>query len=72
MKGLRYVSSCFWLFVPILLFNVLFARRLPPAYRMQVFSKDVPLAVAIPERLLRIMPFEGGELDGVLRRVSRL
>jgi hypothetical protein len=47
------VLSCFWLVVPILAFNVLFAHDLPRSYQGDAFRRDVPRAIAIPENVLR-------------------
>jgi len=52
---LGYLCNCFWLLVPILAFNVLLMRRLPPAYQMNIFWKDIPKAIGVPENLLRAL-----------------
>jgi hypothetical protein len=52
---LDYLCNCFWLLVPILAFNVLFTRLLPPAYQMEVFWKDIPKVVGVPENILRTL-----------------
>lgn len=53
--------NCFWLLVPILLVNVAFGHRLPAAFQPEVFWKDIPLFVAIPENVFRglvmVVPF---------------
>ncbi len=49
----RYVRNCFWLMVPVLAFNVLFARALPRAFQPDVFSRDIPLGITLPENVLR-------------------
>jgi hypothetical protein len=54
-KILGYACNCFWLLAPILLFNLLFTRQLPAAYQMNVFWKDIPKAISVPENLLRIL-----------------
>ncbi len=51
--ALGYLASCFWLLVPILTINVLFTDRLPPAWHMGVFWKDIPWYVGVPENVLR-------------------
>jgi hypothetical protein len=53
----RYLLSCFWLLVPVMLFDLLFAGRLPPAFQPDSFWKDVPAAVSVPENLFRIALF---------------
>lgn len=52
---LGYLCNCFWLLVPILAFNVLFMRQLPPAYQAGMFWRDIPKMVGIPENLLRAL-----------------
>ena len=39
---LHYVWSCGLLIVPILLWNVLFYRYLPPAFATNEFERDIP------------------------------
>jgi hypothetical protein len=48
-----YIHNCFWLLAPILIFNLLFAHMLPPAYQASAFSKDIPQLIALPENALR-------------------
>ncbi|MGD0860168.1 MAG: hypothetical protein ABR912_12680 [Terracidiphilus sp.] len=50
-----YLCNCFWLLLPILAFNLIFMRQLPPAYQMGVFWKDIPKAIGVPENLLRTL-----------------
>jgi hypothetical protein len=54
---LPYFQNCFILIIPVLLWNVLFARSLPRGYAMDVFWKDIPAPVAISENILRISVF---------------
>jgi len=54
-KIVSYLANCFWLLVPVLVFNVIFTRQLPPAYQVEVFWKDIPRSIAIPENLLRMV-----------------
>jgi hypothetical protein len=54
-RMLAYIRNCFWLLVPILVFNLLFMRQLPPAYQMDVFWKDIPKSIAVPENILRAL-----------------
>jgi hypothetical protein len=42
---------------PVLIFDFTLARYLPPAYQADVFWKDVPLAIAGPENVLRGLVF---------------
>jgi hypothetical protein len=52
-KVFGYLRNCFWLLLPILAFNLLFMRQLPAAYQMDIFWKDIPKAISVPENLLR-------------------
>ena len=47
--------SAFLLLVPVLAFNLLFAGDLPPAFQPDVFWKDVPGLIRVPEHGLRIV-----------------
>lgn len=49
-----YLFTCFWLAVPVLLFDALFTERLPPAFQMESFWRDIPAVIAIPENVFRI------------------
>lgn len=53
----RYLRNCFWLMVPVLGFNLLFARALPRAFQSDVFSHDIPLGISVPENVLRGLVF---------------
>jgi hypothetical protein len=53
-KMLGYLRNCFWLLVPILVFNLLYAHRLPAAYQIDVFWKNIPRSISFPENLLRM------------------
>ena len=46
--------NCFWLLVPVLVFNLLFASQLPPAFQRGVFWKKIPAAISLPENILRV------------------
>jgi hypothetical protein len=52
---LGFLKNCFWLLAPILAFNMIFMRQLPAAYQMNVFWKDIPKAIGVPENLLRTL-----------------
>ena len=51
----RYVVNCGWLLVPIFVWNVVFARFLPPALLSNELSQDIPPLVAYGENTLRIV-----------------
>jgi hypothetical protein len=50
-------SNTFWLLVPILAFNIVFVRQLPPAYQMDMFWRDIPTWIGTPENILRTIIF---------------
>lgn len=50
-----YLTNCFWLLVPILIFNMLLAHQLPAAYQTDVFWKNIPKTITFPENLLRTL-----------------
>ena len=50
-----YVLNCGLLTVPILLWNVVLARFLPPALASNEFSRDIPRLVTYGESTLRIV-----------------
>ena len=50
----RYVWSCGLLTVPMLVWNVVLTRFLPPALASNVFSRDIPPLVTYGENTLRI------------------
>jgi len=52
-KVFGYLKNCFWLLLPILAFNLVFTSQLPAAYQVNVFWKEIPNAISIPENLLR-------------------
>ncbi|WP_157046197.1 hypothetical protein [Geotalea uraniireducens] len=48
------MANTFWLLLPILVFNVIFARYLPSAYKTDQFWKDIPGWISLAENILRI------------------
>jgi len=52
-----YLANCFWLLLPILAFNAIFAKYLPPQYQSASFWNNIPAWIAIPENLLRLPVF---------------
>lgn len=55
--GVRLVRNCFWLMVPVLAFNLLFAHALPSAFQPESFWRDIPLGISVPENVLRGLVF---------------
>jgi hypothetical protein len=54
---LPYFQNTFWLLLPIFAFNIIFVKRLPPAYQLDVFWKDIPTWISVPENLSRTLVF---------------
>ena len=52
-----YLSNGIFLTLPILLWNVIFASRLPAQFLPDIFWKDIPNAVQYGENILRIFVF---------------
>jgi hypothetical protein len=54
---LPYLKNAFWLLLPILAFNLIFVKRLPRAYQTDVFWKNIPSWISVPENLFRLLVF---------------
>jgi len=54
---LPYFQNTFWLLLPIIAFNVVFVRRLPRRYQTEVFWKNIPSWISVPENLSRLLVF---------------
>ena len=50
----RYLANCGLLLVPILVWNVAFARYLPPALTSD-FNRDIPAPLLLTENVLRLV-----------------
>jgi hypothetical protein len=50
-----YFGSCFWLLVPVLLWNLLLTSRLPVALQPAEFWRDIPPWIGVPENVLRAL-----------------
>ncbi len=51
----KYLKNCFWLLIPILLWNLLFAAELPKYYQPEIFWKDIPQFIGTTENIFRII-----------------
>ncbi len=49
-------SSCFWLFVPILVWNAVFYKKLPEAYQKEDWDR-IPKPLDMAETILRVLLF---------------
>jgi len=54
---LGYLVSCFILLIPIFLWNLIFASKLPEPYQMNNFWSNVPKVIGISENILRVIVF---------------
>ena len=58
MKTLHtYVLNCFWLLVPILLWNIIFASKLPAEFLPDIFWRDIPPLIKFGENITRVAVF---------------
>jgi hypothetical protein len=48
-----YLFNCFWMLVPVLVFNLISTSRLPAAFQTNIFWNRIPWAISVPENLLR-------------------
>ncbi|MCP5096413.1 MAG: hypothetical protein GY943_12745 [Chloroflexi bacterium] len=51
----KYAQNCFLLLIPILLWNVIFANQLPPAFLPDIFWRDIPPLIKLGENGFRIV-----------------
>ncbi|AIF68648.1 hypothetical protein PAP_01030 [Palaeococcus pacificus DY20341] len=54
---MSYLASCFILLIPIFLWNVIFASKLPEPYQRSNFWSNIPKFIGIPEKTLRVIVF---------------
>ena len=53
----RYAMSCGLLLVPAVLWNIALTERLPPAFTLAEFWRDIPAPLAFAENSLRVAVF---------------
>ncbi len=53
----KYLQNCFWLTIPILVWNVFLADDLPGPLQPETFRNSIPLFLAIGEQTFRIIIF---------------
>jgi hypothetical protein len=56
-KWRYYLSNCFWLLIPPIVWNVVFFSDLPFRYQPDFFWKDIPIWIATGEHGLRLLVF---------------
>jgi len=52
-----YFQNCFLLLLPILAWNVIFMKVLPPQFQKTIFWHNIPKYIKFPENILRIVVF---------------
>ena len=52
-----YLKNCFWLLLPALILDALYRDDLPAAFQQDVFWVNIPVYIAWPENILRILVF---------------
>jgi hypothetical protein len=57
LKILKYLLNCFLLLIPVFIWNIIFTGSLPKGYAMEYFWKDIPTAIGVSEKILRIIIF---------------
>ena len=70
-KWRAYATTCAWLPLPPLVLSLLLWSSLPPAYSPDVFWKDVPQWIGVPENVLRVLVFVIPALFPMGARTSR-
>lgn len=53
----NYILNCMLLLLPIMVWNVIFASKLPRAYSPEIFWKDIPPLIANGENIFRSVIF---------------
>ena len=53
----KVLSNGYIAIIPILVWNLLFTSKLPPAYTLELFNSNIPLAIIIGENLFRAIIF---------------
>jgi hypothetical protein len=54
---IKYVVNCSWLILPVLVWNIVFAKHLPPLFQEENFWKDIPPLLSMLENVSRIALF---------------
>jgi len=56
-KNRQYLSNCFLLLIPIIIWNLVFIPYLPDTYSPAVFNNNIPAFIAKSETILRVIVF---------------
>ena len=54
---LHYLFNCLWLLAPIMLWNIVFAGKLPAAFQPETFEKNIPIFIVAGENFFRLVIF---------------
>ena len=54
---LKYAINCFLLLLPVIAWNIAFIGLLPETYSKEIFNKNIPLYILIPENIFRLILF---------------
>jgi len=57
MKIKKYFFNCFLLSLPILVWNLVLANKLPAAFQPEIFKNNIPLYITYPENIIRSIVF---------------
>ena len=49
---LKYLSSCFLLMIPIMLWNIFLTEKLPKPFQPEIFWNDIPSIVKYGENMM--------------------
>jgi len=52
-----YLLNCMWLLLPIMLWNIVFASKLPAAFQPETFEKNIPTVIVAGENFFRLVIF---------------
>ena len=53
----KYFKNCFWLFIPIFIWNIIFIDKLPIGYGSDFFDTDIPIYMVYSENILKLILF---------------
>ena len=53
----KYLFNCFWLFIPIIIWNIVFTSKLPIGYSSEFFDNNIPMYISYGENILRLILF---------------
>lgn len=53
----KYFLNCFLLTLPIIIWNIVLAKKLPIAFQPEIFWKDIPVFLTFGENISRVIVF---------------